>query len=137
MPRFAANLSMLYPRHDFLERFATAAADGFEGVEYLFPYAYPATELKARLDDHGLRQVLFNAAPATGTRASAAWPACRGARPNSAAPSPRPSTMPRSSATATSMSWPDCCRPAPTASATARPTSTTSPMPPARPPAPG
>ncbi|HBO2529747.1 TPA: hydroxypyruvate isomerase family protein, partial [Pseudomonas aeruginosa] len=35
----------------------------FEGVEYLFPYAYPAAELKARLDDHGLRQVLFNAAP--------------------------------------------------------------------------
>lgn len=63
MPRFAANLSMLYPRHDFLERFAAAAADGFEGVEYLFPYAYPAAELKARLDDHGLRQVLFNAAP--------------------------------------------------------------------------
>lgn len=63
MPRFAANLSMLYPRHDFLDRFAAAAADGFEGVEYLFPYAYPAAELKARLDDHGLRQVLFNAAP--------------------------------------------------------------------------
>ncbi len=40
MPRFAANLSMLYPRYDFLERFAAAAADGFEGVEYLFPYAY-------------------------------------------------------------------------------------------------
>lgn len=63
MPRFAANLSMLYPQHDFLERFAAAAADGFEGVEYLFPYAYPAAELKARLDHHGLRQVLFNAAP--------------------------------------------------------------------------
>ncbi|WP_430283247.1 2-oxo-tetronate isomerase [Pseudomonas aeruginosa] len=63
MPRFAANLSMLSPRHDFLDRFAAAAADGFEGVEYLFPYAYPAAELKARLDDHGLRQVLFNAAP--------------------------------------------------------------------------
>ncbi|WP_263262405.1 2-oxo-tetronate isomerase [Pseudomonas sp. RIT-PI-S] len=63
MPRFAANLSMLYPEYDFLERFAAAAADGFEAVEYLFPYAYSARELKQRLDDHGLAQVLFNAPP--------------------------------------------------------------------------
>ena len=37
MPRFAANLSMLYNEHAFLDRFAAAAADGFKGVEYLFP----------------------------------------------------------------------------------------------------
>lgn len=63
MPRFAANLSMMYTEHDFLDRFAAASADGFEAVEYLFPYAYDATELRRRLDDHGLRQVLFNAPP--------------------------------------------------------------------------
>ena len=46
MPRFAANLSMLYPEHDFLDRFAAAAADGFQAVEYLFPYDYSAQQLK-------------------------------------------------------------------------------------------
>ena len=49
MPRFAANLSMLYPELPFLDRFEAAAKDGFEAVEYLFPYAYPAEELVARL----------------------------------------------------------------------------------------
>lgn len=63
MPRFAANLSMLYPEHGFLDRFAAAAHDGFSGVEYLFPYEYEPAELAARLRDHGLRQVLFNLPP--------------------------------------------------------------------------
>ena len=63
MPRFAANLSMLYPELDFLDRFEAAARDGFRAVEYLFPYAYEARELKARLDANGLQQVLFNAPP--------------------------------------------------------------------------
>ena len=45
MPQFAANLSMLYNDVDFLDRFAAAAADGFRGVEYLFPYAWPAEQL--------------------------------------------------------------------------------------------
>ncbi|MFE5023219.1 2-oxo-tetronate isomerase [Streptomyces sp. NPDC056656] len=77
MPRFAANLSTLYPEHDFPDRFAAAAADGFEAVEYLFPYAYEATELRRRLDVHGLRQVLFNAPPGdwdAGERGIAALP---------------------------------------------------------------
>ncbi|MFF7651618.1 2-oxo-tetronate isomerase [Streptomyces sp. NPDC007983] len=77
MPRFAANLSMMYTEHDFLDRFAAASADGFEAVEYLFPYAYDATELRRRLDDHGLRQVLFNAPPGvwdSGERGIAALP---------------------------------------------------------------
>lgn len=69
MPRFAANLSMLYPQHDFLDRFAAAAADGFAAVEYLFPYAYNPQELKQRLDDNGLVQALFNAPPGD-------WDAC-------------------------------------------------------------
>jgi hydroxypyruvate isomerase len=63
MPRFAANLSLLYPELDFLARFAAAARDGFQAVEYLFPYAWPAAELAARLQAHGLQQVLFNAPP--------------------------------------------------------------------------
>ncbi|MDQ0989228.1 2-oxo-tetronate isomerase [Streptomyces sp. V3I7] len=63
MPRFAANLSMMYTEHPFLDRFAAASADGFEAVEYLFPYDHDAAELRRRLDDHGLRQVLFNAPP--------------------------------------------------------------------------
>ncbi|MFJ8671870.1 2-oxo-tetronate isomerase [Streptomyces sp. NPDC093589] len=63
MPRFAANLSMMYPEHPFLDRFAAASADGFEAVEYLFPYDHAAGELRRRLDDHGMRQVLFNAPP--------------------------------------------------------------------------
>jgi 2-dehydrotetronate isomerase len=63
MPRFAANLTMLYNEHDFLDRFAAAAADGFWGVEYLFPYAFAAKDIAQRLSDHGLEQVLFNAPP--------------------------------------------------------------------------
>lgn len=63
MPRFAANLSMLYPELDFLDRFEAAAKDGFAAVEYLFPYAYEPRELAARLAAHGLQQVLFNAPP--------------------------------------------------------------------------
>ena len=63
MPRFAANLTMLYNEHAFLDRFAAAARDGFEAVEYLFPYAFDARELASRLTDNGLQQVLFNAPP--------------------------------------------------------------------------
>mgnify|MGYP005755043751 CR=1 FL=1 len=60
MPKFAANLSMLFTEEDFLDRFKAAAEAGFKGVEYLFPYDYSAAELKARLDEHGLTQVLHN-----------------------------------------------------------------------------
>ena len=63
MPRFAANLSMLYPELDFLDRFEAAARDGFKGVEFLFPYAHEANELSARLKANGLEQVLFNGPP--------------------------------------------------------------------------
>ena len=63
MPQFAANLSMMYAGHEFLDRFAAAARDGFGAVEYLFPYAHSAGELARRLSDHGLQQVLFNAPP--------------------------------------------------------------------------
>jgi hydroxypyruvate isomerase len=63
MPRFAANLSLMYGEHTFLDRFAAAAADGFRAVEYLFPYAHPAAEVAERLRAARLRQVLFNAPP--------------------------------------------------------------------------
>jgi 2-dehydrotetronate isomerase len=63
MPRFAANLSLLYNEHAFLDRFAAAARDGFAAVEYLFPYAHDAAELAHRLADNGLQQVLFNTPP--------------------------------------------------------------------------
>ena len=63
MPRFAANLSMLYNEQDFLDRFAAAAQDGFKAVDYLFPYAWEAQQLANLLRTHGLQQVLFNAPP--------------------------------------------------------------------------
>jgi len=63
MPNFAANLTMMYNEHAFLDRFAAAARDGFRGVEFLFPYAYEARELRSRLDANGLTQALFNAPP--------------------------------------------------------------------------
>ena len=77
MPRFAANLTMLYGEHAFLDRFAAAAADGFAAVEFLFPYAFSAPALAARLQQHQLRQVLFNAPPgdwAAGERGLACLP---------------------------------------------------------------
>ena len=60
MPRFAANLSMLFNEAPFLDRFERAAKAGFQAVEFLFPYAHPAAEIKARLQAHGLQLVLHN-----------------------------------------------------------------------------
>ncbi|WP_088282031.1 2-oxo-tetronate isomerase [Ideonella sp. A 288] len=71
MPRFAANLSMLYTELPFLDRFEAASRDGFRAVEYLFPYAFDAAALRTRLQDHGLQQVLFNAPPGGRDGASA------------------------------------------------------------------
>ncbi|MDN6320280.1 MAG: hydroxypyruvate isomerase [Marinobacter sp.] len=60
MPKFAANLSMLFTEVDFLDRFEAAASAGFKGVEYLFPYDFPAQDIKKQLDDNNLTQVLHN-----------------------------------------------------------------------------
>jgi hydroxypyruvate isomerase len=60
MPRFAANLTMLFTEVPFLDRFERAARAGFQAVEFLFPYAYPAPELRQRLDAHRLQLVLHN-----------------------------------------------------------------------------
>ena len=60
MPRFADNLTMLFTELPFLDRFDAAAAAGFEAVEFLFPYAHPAQEIRKRLDANGLQLVLHN-----------------------------------------------------------------------------
>jgi hydroxypyruvate isomerase len=60
MPRFAANLTMLFNEVSFLDRFEKAAQNGFQAVEFLFPYPYTVEELKERLDRHQLKLVLHN-----------------------------------------------------------------------------
>lgn len=71
MPKFAANLTMMFTEVPFLDRFEAAARAGFKYVEYLWPYDYPAEELKAKLNLHGLKQVLFNSLP--GDIAAGEW----------------------------------------------------------------
>jgi len=63
MPRFAANLSMLFTEVEMTSRFKLAAQAGFRGVEMLFPYDWPVTELANLLRQNGLEQVLFNLPP--------------------------------------------------------------------------
>jgi hydroxypyruvate isomerase len=60
VPKFAANLTMLFGELPFLDRFAAAKAAGFTGVEYLFPYDFEAAALREQLQQHGLTQVLHN-----------------------------------------------------------------------------
>jgi len=77
MLKFAANLSMMFNEVAFLDRFAAAAKAGFKGVEFLFPYDFPAAEIRKRLDDNGLTQALFNMPPgdwAAGERGIASLP---------------------------------------------------------------
>jgi hydroxypyruvate isomerase len=77
MPRFAANLSLMYGEFAFLDRFAAARRDGFAAVEFLFPYEHAPTVLAGLLQAHGLQHVLFNASPgdwAAGDRGLACLP---------------------------------------------------------------
>ncbi|MAY67228.1 MAG: hydroxypyruvate isomerase, partial [Rhodospirillaceae bacterium] len=60
MPRFNANITMLFQEVDFMDRFQAAAKAGFKGVEYLFPYDYKADDLVDALTSNGLTQVLHN-----------------------------------------------------------------------------
>jgi len=60
MPKFAANLTMLFTEMPFLDRFEAAHKNGFSAVEFLFPYAWPADEIKALLDTNKLELVLHN-----------------------------------------------------------------------------
>ncbi len=81
MPKFAANLSFLFADAPFPERFRCAAQTGFKGVEYLFPYEYPAGDVAAWLAGNDLEQVLFNLPPgdwAAGERGLACLPDRRG-----------------------------------------------------------
>ena len=68
MLKFAANLSMMYQEHAFLDRYAAAASDGFMAVECMFPYAEPAAFVRERMDAVGVSQVLFNAPPGVTSR---------------------------------------------------------------------
>jgi hydroxypyruvate isomerase len=63
MPRFAANLTMMFTERPFLERMAAAASAGFTAVEFLFPYAHSPQEVRERLKENGLTQALFNMPP--------------------------------------------------------------------------
>lgn len=74
MPKFAANLSTLFTELPFIERFDAAAAAGFRGVEFLFPYEYEAAEIKQALTRNNLELVLFNTAP--GNTAAGEWGVC-------------------------------------------------------------
>jgi hydroxypyruvate isomerase len=60
VPKFAANLTMLFTELDFLDRFDAAASAGFKAVEFLFPYSYGADEISDRLARHGLALALHN-----------------------------------------------------------------------------
>ncbi|WP_027584294.1 2-oxo-tetronate isomerase [Bradyrhizobium sp. Ai1a-2] len=77
MPRFAANLTMMFNEVPFLDRFEAAAKSGFTAVEFLFPYDHPAKEIGDRLHKNGLTQALFNLPPgdwAAGEKGFAALP---------------------------------------------------------------
>lgn len=77
MPRFAANASMMFTEVPFLDRFAAVAEAGFPGIEFLFPYDWPADAIGARLRETGLVPALFNLPPgdwAAGERGLAALP---------------------------------------------------------------
>src|SRR5438067_12418488 len=77
MPRFAANLSMMFQEIGFLDRFDAAARAGFKGVEFLFPYEHPPEVIAARLEKNRLILALFNTVPgdwAGGERGLAALP---------------------------------------------------------------
>src|SRR5580704_5405627 len=77
MPKFAANLSMLFNEVPFLDRFAAAAEAGFQAVEFLFPYEYPPEAIAEQVRQHNLQIVLFNMPPgnwAAGERGTACIP---------------------------------------------------------------
>jgi hydroxypyruvate isomerase len=77
MPKFAANLTMMFNEVPFLDRFSAAAEAGFDAVEFLFPYEHPADEVANRASEAGVKVVLFNLPPgnfAEGERGIAVFP---------------------------------------------------------------
>src|SRR5471030_1486650 len=106
MPRYAANLSMLFTEASFLDRFALAREAGFDAVEFLFPYAYDSEQIAERLRRHRLKLVLHNLPPgdwAAGDRGMACDP--RRSDEFREACTSR-SNMPPSWACPTSTAWP-------------------------------
>ncbi len=111
MPKFAANLSMLFTELPFLERFAAAARAGFEAVEFLFPYEYAAGEIRQRLQENQLQLVLFNTPTRRRQRRR------MGGSPPFPGEARRPDailswrwSMPASSVARRCISWPAWCR---------------------------
>ena len=101
MPKFAANLSMMFNDHAFLDRFDAAAEAGFAAVEFLFPYDHAPEAIAERLERNRLTQALFNLPPGRwdeGERGLAALP--HGSRNSSPASRARSTTSrrPRSNA---------------------------------------
>jgi hydroxypyruvate isomerase len=81
MPRFNANLTWLFQEKPFSERFTAAAEAGFRGIEILFPYDHPASEIRSALQSNGQELVLMNAPPgnfSAGERGLAAVPGREG-----------------------------------------------------------
>ncbi len=77
MPRFAANLTLMFTERPFADRFDAAAAAGFTAVEFLFPYALEPEAVAERLDRNRLDLALFNLPPGdweAGDRGVAALP---------------------------------------------------------------
>ena len=77
MPHFAANLTMMFNEHPFLDRFDAAADAGFDAVEFLFPYEATPEAVAERVRRNGLTVALFNMPPGdwpAGERGLAALP---------------------------------------------------------------
>jgi hydroxypyruvate isomerase len=109
MPKFNANLSMLFNEVDFLDRFEAAKDAGFKGVEYLFPYAHRKEDLAELLQANALVQVLHNLPAgdwATGRRVSAASPAYPIAPGNFRRASARRSSTRGRCSAGSSIAWP-------------------------------
>ncbi len=78
MPKFAANLSMMFQDLAFLDRFSAAASAGFKGVEFLFPYDHPAEEVAKAVRDAGVEVALFNLPPGDWTKGERGFAAMPG-----------------------------------------------------------
>ena len=63
MPRFAANLTMMFQEHVFMDRFAATAAAGFDAVDYLFAYDFDRSQIARSLQENQLTQALFTLSP--------------------------------------------------------------------------
>ena len=110
MPKFAANLSMLFTELPFLERFAAAARAGFEAVEFLFPYEYAAGEIRQRLQENQLQLVLFNTPPGDVNAGEWGLAAIPGRSAEAYAILSWRWSMPASSVARRCISWPAWCR---------------------------